>query len=102
MIMVNIFEAKAKLSEYLDAVSRGERVMICKRNRPVAELRPVAAAPAKRTLGAAAGAVTMTPAFFDPLPDDLLEAFGGNAGQRPQASEVAESGVAYGTSKKRK
>ena len=28
MIMVNIHEAKAKLSEYLEAVARGERVMI--------------------------------------------------------------------------
>ena len=41
MIMVNIFEAKAKLSEYVEAAERGERVLICKRNRPVAELRPV-------------------------------------------------------------
>jgi prevent-host-death family protein len=42
MIMVNIFEAKAKLSEYLEAVARGERVLICNRNRPVAELRALA------------------------------------------------------------
>jgi hypothetical protein len=30
MIMVNIQEAKAKLSEFVDAVERGERVLICK------------------------------------------------------------------------
>ena len=30
MIKVNIHEAKAKLSEYLEAASRGERVVICK------------------------------------------------------------------------
>ena len=41
MIVVNIHEAKAKLSEYLDAVAKGERVLICKRNQPVAELRAV-------------------------------------------------------------
>src|SRR5688572_16417926 len=70
MIMVNIFEVKAKLSEYLDAVSRGERVMICKRNRPIAELRPVDAAPAARRLGTAPGSVTLPPSFFEPLPDD--------------------------------
>jgi prevent-host-death family protein len=41
MLVVNIFEAKAKLSEFLEAVAGGERVLICKRNRPVAELRAV-------------------------------------------------------------
>ena len=44
MIMVNIFEAKAKLSEFIEATAQGERVLICKRNVPVAELRPVATA----------------------------------------------------------
>ncbi|HVL66746.1 MAG TPA: type II toxin-antitoxin system prevent-host-death family antitoxin [Vicinamibacterales bacterium] len=77
MIMVNIFEAKAKLSEYVEAVGRGERVVICNRNRPVAELRAIATAPAVRRLGTAAGAVTMSAAFNDPLPDDLLDAFEG-------------------------
>jgi prevent-host-death family protein len=41
MILINIHEAKAKLSEYLDAARNGERVLICRHNRPVAELRPV-------------------------------------------------------------
>ena len=34
MKKVNIHEAKAKLSEYVDAVVRGEQVVICRRNRP--------------------------------------------------------------------
>ena len=42
MLMVNIAEAKAKLSEYLEAVARGEQVIICNRNQPVAELRAIA------------------------------------------------------------
>jgi prevent-host-death family protein len=75
MLMVNIVDAKAKLSEYLDAVSRGEHVVICNRNRPVAELRPVAGAPAARRLGTASGEVTVPDSFNDPLPDDLLDAF---------------------------
>ena len=48
MIMVNIFEAKAKLSEYIEAAARGEQVVICKHNQPVAELRPVEQARAGR------------------------------------------------------
>ena len=43
MKMVNINEAKAKLSEFLDAVAQGETVIICNRNQPVAELRAVGA-----------------------------------------------------------
>ena len=56
MIMVNIHEAKAKLSEYLEAVAGGQRVLICKRNQPVAELRAVAAARTEpRPVGGAKG-----------------------------------------------
>jgi prevent-host-death family protein len=95
MIMVNINEAKAKLSEYLDAVERGERVMICKRNRPVAELKgvPVAVAITPRPIGGVSG-IVMPPSFFDPLPDELLDAFEGRPLQR-RASRVAERSPAY-------
>jgi len=44
MIMVNIHEAKARLSEFIDAAVNGAHVVICNRNRPVVELRPVAQA----------------------------------------------------------
>jgi prevent-host-death family protein len=98
MILVNIFEAKAKLSEYVEAASRGERVVICNRNRPVAELRAIAAAPARR-LGLAAGAVTLPSSFFEPLPDDLLDAFDGREIKRTGASKVSEARAPY--SKKR-
>jgi prevent-host-death family protein len=71
MIMVNIHEAKAKLSEYLEAVARGERVMICKRNRPVAELRAVEPeSVTERPVGLAKGHVTIPPSFFEPMPDE--------------------------------
>jgi len=74
MLMVNIADAKAKLSEYVDAVARGERVIICNRNVPVAELRPVEQAPEKpRDLAPMyPGHTFMTDAFFEPLPDDEL------------------------------
>ena len=78
--MVNIFEAKARLSEYLDRMARGERVVICRRNQPVAELRPVAVArTGPRPIGGAKGQLAVPSAFFDPLPNDLLDAFGGGA-----------------------
>src|SRR3974390_2922192 len=73
MIVVNVHEAKAKLSEYLDLAARGERVLICNRNRPVAELRAVpAAAAAPRKVGGGKGRRSVPAAFCEPLPDDVV------------------------------
>jgi prevent-host-death family protein len=69
MIVVNIFEAKAKLSEYLDMAAHGERVLICKRNRPVAELHAVKSVrTAPRPAGLGRGRMTVPPSFFDRCP----------------------------------
>jgi prevent-host-death family protein len=70
MLMVNIAEAKAKLSEYVDAVAKGEHVIICNRNRPVAELRAIEAPrKAPRDLTPMFPDWKIDPAFFDPLTD---------------------------------
>jgi antitoxin (DNA-binding transcriptional repressor) of toxin-antitoxin stability system len=96
MIMVNVYEAKAKLSEFLEAAARGERVVICNRNRPVAELRAVpASAGRQRRLGNAPGSVNLPASFFDPLPDDVLEGFAGPANES-SSWRVAETRAAYG------
>ncbi|GMV88750.1 MAG: hypothetical protein AMXMBFR81_16810 [Chthonomonas sp.] len=39
MVTINVAEAKANLSKYLELVERGERVVICRRNVPIVELR---------------------------------------------------------------
>ena len=39
MTKVNVQEAKAHLSRYLDRVEEGEVVIVCRHNQPVAELR---------------------------------------------------------------
>jgi prevent-host-death family protein len=76
MIVVNVAEAKAKLSEYLDAVVKGERVLISKHNRPIAELRAVESVRAEpRPIGLARGAFTVPDSFFEPLPDDVVADF---------------------------
>ena len=78
MIVVNIFEAKAKLSEYLDMAAQGERVLICKRNRPIVELHAVQSArTTPRPIGLARGRVSVLPAFFEPLPPHVLGGFEG-------------------------
>lgn len=74
MFMVNIADAKAKLSEYVEAAARGERVLICNRNKPVAELRAVEQAPSQaRDLSPMyPGQIFMTDAFFEPLTEAEL------------------------------
>jgi antitoxin (DNA-binding transcriptional repressor) of toxin-antitoxin stability system len=101
MIVTNIHEAKAKLSEFLEAVAAGERVVICKRNRPVAELRAVGHVRTEpRLLGGAKGRVSITAAFFEPLPEEDLAAFEGT-GPRVRPSRVAEKPTPYRTARSR-
>lgn len=76
MIRINIYEAKAKLSEYLARVEEGETVVICRRNVPVAELRGIVQAPAEpRPVGLARGLFEVPDSFSEPLPDSVLDAF---------------------------
>jgi prevent-host-death family protein len=95
MILVNINEAKAKLSEYLDAARDGERVLICRHNRPVAELRPVDEPRTEpRDLAPMyPGASFTSEAFFEPLSYEELEAWEGRPAD--SARRFAEDGAAY-------
>ena len=98
VIMVNIAEAKAKLSEFIDAVERGESVVICRHNRPVVELRSVAAPHAgKRDLTPMfPGEALITDAFFEPMSEAELRQWEG-AGEPP--ARVAERPPAYRSSR---
>jgi prevent-host-death family protein len=80
MLHVNVHEAKARLSHLLERVRRGERVVVCKRNVPVAELVPLRTTRDRpRPVGRARGEFEIPAAFFAPLPDDDVEAFEGLA-----------------------
>lgn len=77
MIKVNIAQARAELSRYLARVQRGETITLCRRNVPIAEIRPLRVARAsERPVGIDRG-MTVPASFFEPLPDELLQAFGG-------------------------
>lgn len=77
MKRVNLYEAKVHLSALVDRVVDGETVLICRRNVPAAELRPVPKPRrTRRPVGLLPG-FAVPAAFFEPLPDDLLEAFEG-------------------------
>jgi antitoxin (DNA-binding transcriptional repressor) of toxin-antitoxin stability system len=80
MIRIDILQAQAQLPLYVDRVARGETVILCKDNEPVAEIRRVAGKiDEPRPLGLAKGLVEMPPAFFDSLPDEMLRSFNGES-----------------------
>jgi prevent-host-death family protein len=88
MIKANIFQIKARLSEYLQRVAHGERIVICRHNRPVAELRAVDDVRTEpRPIGPLPGRPTfVVPAsFFEPLPSDELDLWEGVAVTDPLA-----------------
>jgi antitoxin (DNA-binding transcriptional repressor) of toxin-antitoxin stability system len=81
MIKLNIHEAKTHLSKYLSKLKQGERILLCKRNQPVAEITPLPAVPARpRPIGLAKGRFTIPRSFFEPLPEVLLRTFEGSHG----------------------
>ncbi len=78
MKKINIHEAKTHLSHYIEAVEQGETVVVCRRNQPVAEIRPLSAHRHKpRVIGLAKGKFTAPDSFFQELPEDVLAAFHG-------------------------
>ena len=80
MLRVNIAEAKARLSAVPESVERGETVVLCRRNVPIAEIRALPTAPAEeRPVGIDRG-MEISDSFFEPLPDAVLRAFGAPGG----------------------
>lgn len=79
MIKVNIHQAKAQLSHHLSRVEReGITIVICRRNVPIAEIRPLPATQeGPREIGPLEGTWEVPESFFDPLPGSTLDAFEG-------------------------
>ncbi|MCY3970674.1 MAG: type II toxin-antitoxin system prevent-host-death family antitoxin [Acidobacteria bacterium] len=77
MMRLNISDAKTHLSRYLERVERGETILLCRRNLPIAEIRPLPGRPSSRRPVGMDRGLTVPPEFFDPLPDDILAAFEG-------------------------
>ncbi len=78
MNRINIHEIKTHLSKYLRLLDEGETIVICRRNVPIAEIRPIATPKKnKRVIGLARGEFTVPGEFFEPLPDDIVAGFEG-------------------------
>jgi len=78
MKMVNIADAKARLSEYLKLVERGETVVLARRNEPIAEIKPVRRRMGRpRPSGLCAGEFEVPDSFDESLPESVLAEFEG-------------------------
>ena len=78
--MLNMHEAKTHLSQHVAKLKQGDRIILCRRNRPVAEILPIAEpASQPRPIGLGKGLAEVPDSFFDPLPDDILARFKGTA-----------------------
>lgn len=78
MIRLNIHEAKTHLSKHLRRVKKGETIILCERNVPIAEIRPIKQENrSPRPIGLDKGRLVVPENFNDPLPDWLLDAFEG-------------------------
>lgn len=75
---VGVHEAKTHLSRLLNSVEAGEEVVIHRAGKPVARLVAVVADEPKSLIGALAGRISYS-RFNDPLPDEFLSAFSGEA-----------------------
>jgi antitoxin (DNA-binding transcriptional repressor) of toxin-antitoxin stability system len=78
MIKLNMHEAKTHLSKHIARLAEGEVIILCRRNVPVAEIRPLPRAPARRRrVGFMRGEFRVPDSFFAPLPEEVLGAFEG-------------------------
>ena len=70
MLKVNLHEAKARLGEYVGRANRGETIIVCQRNRPMAELRGISSDRAKPLkIGVLKGQFEVPEDFDEPLLD---------------------------------
>lgn len=72
---VNVHTAKTELSKLLARVEKGEEIVIARGTVPVAKLVPMTSAKKKRVPGRLKGKISIGPEFFEPLPQDELDAW---------------------------
>jgi len=75
MQQINIHEAKTQFSKLIAYVEKGDEVIIARYGEPVAKLVPFRQTSIPRKPGSAKGKFAVPPEFFEPLPDDIIDAF---------------------------
>jgi prevent-host-death family protein len=77
MLMVNIHEAKAHLSEYLTRLEVEKEIVLCKRNVPVAVIRGVPQPSRERSIGLEKGRLHVPASINEPLPNEIEDLYSG-------------------------
>lgn len=75
MQQINIHKAKTQFSKLIALVEKGDEVVIARYGEPVARLVPFQKRGAPRKPGSAKGKFIVPKDFFEPLPDDIIDAF---------------------------
>ena len=79
MQTINIHDAKTNFSKLIDAVSRGDEIVIAKAGKPAARLVPVRAKKTLRKPGALKGKIRIAENFDAPFSDDILDTLEGKS-----------------------
>jgi antitoxin (DNA-binding transcriptional repressor) of toxin-antitoxin stability system len=84
VMKLNLHEIKDQFSKYIEMVESGATIVVCKRNIPVAEIRPIEKKE-KRTpvLGSAAGKGKGLKSLLSPLPESDLQLWEGGHEEDP-------------------
>lgn len=82
MIKLNVHEAKTHLSRYLERLRKGETILLCKRNVPIAEIRPISKVRKPPRIGLAKDKIKIPKSFYEPLPPQVLASFYSNSKER--------------------
>jgi prevent-host-death family protein len=78
MLKINVHEAKTHLSRYLEKVKQGEIILLCNRNQPIAEIRPIEThRRLSRPIGLAKEIFAVPDSFFEELPEEIVAFFRG-------------------------
>ena len=80
IMQLNLYDAKTRLSELVEAASHGETVVIAKAGRPLAKLGPVDVVRKPVRLGLMKGKIKIASDFDAPLPEAVLREFEGDGG----------------------
>jgi antitoxin (DNA-binding transcriptional repressor) of toxin-antitoxin stability system len=77
MKQYNIYDAKTHFSEMIEqVVNQGKSFVIAKSGVPMAGLVPIEEPSRKKfVFGCMEGKITLSPDFFDPLPDEIIQLF---------------------------
>lgn len=75
MPTVNVHQAKTQLSRLLERVEAGEEIVIARNGKPVARLVSYEGRRGVRRFGVMKDRIAIDDRFFEPLPDDELDAW---------------------------